>query len=163
MPSRETYHLTWTCYGQWLPGDDRGWVDVGHRTPGAPYEPADPRFRTAAANRMTETACWLADAQRAAAEEAVEEACTFRGWRLLSVNAQPDHVHVVVDAPEVDGKRVRHVLKDRATRALQGTEECRRHWWTEGGKIERVRDDAHLRNVLAYVERQPFPRVRRRM
>jgi hypothetical protein len=23
------YHLTWTTYGTWLPGDSRGWVQSG--------------------------------------------------------------------------------------------------------------------------------------
>jgi hypothetical protein len=64
------YHLTWTCYGQWLHGDARGYVDRLNRAPGAPYPPHDPRRFNAAANRMAETPCLLGDRQRLVAEAA---------------------------------------------------------------------------------------------
>ena len=160
MPCAETYHLTWTCYGQWLHGDAHGSVDREHRTPGTPYAPADGRSCNAEANRMTEPACWLTDRQRVVVESALREACEFRGWRLMAVNAQPDHVHVVVEAPETDGKRVRQVLKDRSARALGGADAGRRHWWTEGGKVDRIRSTTHLRQAVEYVEgKQHFAAV----
>jgi REP element-mobilizing transposase RayT len=118
----------------------------------------------AAAVRMGDSACWLADKQRVAAQAAIAEACSFRGWRLWAVNAQPDHVHVVVDAPGTDGKRVRHVLKDRATRALQESSPGRRHWWTEGGKIDRITSLRYLRAAIIYVnDKQPHGRVGERI
>jgi REP element-mobilizing transposase RayT len=139
MPSAETYHITWTCYGQWLHGDARGYVDSRHRTPGTPYEHNDPHL---------------------AAQAGLAEACAFRGWRLWAVNAQPDHVHVVVEAPGIDGKRVRHVLKDRGTRILQPTEPGRQHWWTEGGKVDRITSEKYLRAAVVYVnEKQPYGRI----
>jgi REP element-mobilizing transposase RayT len=164
VPSAETYHITWTCYGQWLHGDTRGYIDSEHRTPGTPYEHNDPMRFNAAAVRMSDPACWLTDDQRRTTEAAIAEACTFRGWRLWTVNAQPDHVHVVVDAPEIDGKRVRHVLKDRATRALRGTQAAREHWWTEGGKIDRIASLRYLRAAVDYVNyKQPHSQVGKRV
>ena len=162
MPCAETYHLTWTCYGQWLRGDARGYVDRDHHTPGEPYPEGDLRVYNADANRMSEEACWLSDAQRVLAEEAIGEACDFRGWRLWAVNVQPDHAHVVVGTPEVSGVRARQVLKDRSTRALQATDGRRRHWWTEGGKVEVIRSDGQLRVAIEYVnEKQPFAKVKK--
>jgi REP element-mobilizing transposase RayT len=157
-----TYHLTWTCYGQWLRGDVRGYVEDGCNEPGTPYAWGDAQGHNADANRMAETACWLTDAQRRVAEEAIGEACVFRRWSLLAVNVQPDHVHTVLEAPEVDGKRARRILKDRATRALRQVGGSRRRWWTESGKVDAIRSEARLREVVEYVRnRQPFKRVGR--
>ncbi len=36
------YFLTFTCYGTWLHGDDRGSVDDGHNVPGTPVLVPDP-------------------------------------------------------------------------------------------------------------------------
>ena len=154
------YHITWTCYGQWLRGDTRGYVDRHHRTPGAPYRWGHGDFRNADANRMRETACWLDDTHRRAAHAAMGEACAFRDWRHVALNVQPDHVHVVVRAPGHTGKQVMQRLKDRATRCLRGLTPGRHRWWTEGGKVELILDERYLRQAVAYVTgRQPFCRV----
>jgi len=154
------YHITWTCYGQWLHGDRRGFVDRHHHTPGEPYPYDDPHRHNAAANRLVETPCTLTDVQRRVTQDAIGEACTFRQWELSAVNAQPDHVHVVVLAPGHTGKQVRTRLKDRASRALNDTDANRTRWWTEGGKTEPIRDEQRLKQAIRYVnERQPFPRI----
>lgn len=154
------YHLSWTCYGQWLHGDVRGYVDDRHRTPGEPYIYDHPQRRSAAANRMAEPPCWLTHARRGAAEEALREACAFRGWMLHALNVQPDHVHVVITARGLTGKRVMQRLKDRATRRLRETVPERRRWWTEGGKVDLIFNERHLGQVVDYVHsRQPFPRA----
>ena len=153
------YHLTWTCYGQWLPGDERGYVDRENRTPGTPYAPWNPRRLSAAANAMREDACWLNLHQRRLAAEGVREASAGQGWRLLAVNVQPDHVHALVDARDVTGKHAIRVLKAFATRRLRSAFASRRRWWTKGGKVELVRDERHLATVARYVAEQPFEAV----
>src|ERR1700747_2517170 len=59
MPEPLAYFLTWTTYGTWLPGDERGWVQYRHgmRLP-------DPIREREAAARMTEDACRLDHPQR---------------------------------------------------------------------------------------------------
>jgi REP element-mobilizing transposase RayT len=153
------YHLTWTCYGQWLPGDERGYVDRENRTPGTPYAPWNPRRVSAAANAMQEEACWLTLRQRHLAAEGVHQTCAGQGWRLLALNVQPDHVHVLIDARDVTGKHVMRVLKAFATRRLRSEVASRRRWWTKGGKVELVRDKRHLATVARYIAKQPFDAV----
>jgi hypothetical protein len=99
------YHLCWTCYGQWLQGDSRGYVDQKHHTPGEPYPPGNPPLFAASANRMSEPACWLTDPQRLIADAAFREAAAHREWPLHALNVQPDHVHVALEARGVTGKR----------------------------------------------------------
>ncbi|KPJ72779.1 MAG: hypothetical protein AMS14_07135 [Planctomycetes bacterium DG_20] len=109
---------------------------------------------------MAEPPCWLTHARRGAAEEALREACAFRGWMLHALNVQPDHVHVVITARGLTGKRVMQRLKDRATRRLRETVPERRRWWTEGGKVDLIFNERHLGQVVDYVHsRQPFPRA----
>jgi hypothetical protein len=39
------YFITFTCYGTWLHGDERGSVDDEHNTPGTPVLDPDPERR----------------------------------------------------------------------------------------------------------------------
>ncbi len=153
------YHLTWTCYGQWLHGDARGYVDRRHRTPGTPYEHNHPEQYNAAANRMKEGAVWLSDSQRATASRAIREACRHCDWRLVEQNVQPDHVHVLVAAPGVTGKYARKFLKAWATRRLGAQTPGRKHWWTDGGKVEVIQNAIRLQQAVVYVRTQRFQRV----
>jgi REP element-mobilizing transposase RayT len=153
------YHLTWTCYGQWLQGDARGYVDKHNRTPGEEYPAANLQYRTASANRMAEATCWLTDDQRRTATAAIAEASLHRGWRLLRVNVQPDHVHLVLSAPDVMGKRAMKALKSWATMQLNAHFARRQHWWTKGGKVEVINDERYLRQAIDYVGDQPYPEV----
>jgi len=161
MPDPIAYHVSWTCYGQWLHGDVRGFVDRRHHTPGEPYPYNVPQWVADAANRMSETPCWLTEAERRIADHAIREACAFREWCLHALNVQPDHVHAVVGAGACPGADVRTRLKDRATRALKaaGTQ-GRTHWWTDGGKVEVLVDERRLHEAIEYVNhRQPHPKV----
>ena len=153
------YHLIWTCYGQWLHGDSRGYVDQQHRNVGEPYPANDPRRYNAAANRMAEDPVWLADAQRSRATAAIREVCTHRGWRLITVNVQPDHTHVAVTAAGVTGKVAMERIKSWASMQLNRAFARRSRWWTVGGKVELVLSEAQLSEVVAYIENQRFPRV----
>jgi hypothetical protein len=88
------YHITWTTYGTWLPGDNRGWVKWGELG----IKPPEPERERAARERMAESAVPLNDEQRALVEQTVRDHCRIRGWRLNAVHARTNHVHVVVTA-----------------------------------------------------------------
>jgi REP element-mobilizing transposase RayT len=108
---------------------------------------------------MKEGAVWLSTSQRATASRAIREGCQYCGWRLVEQNVQPDHVHVIVEAPSVTGKYARKFLKAWATRRLGAESGGRRRWWTKGGKVEVIRDTIRLQQAAAYVREQPFPQV----
>ena len=54
------YHLIWTTYGTWLPGDARGWIASG--VPGV--QDPDPAREDAAREMMAEPAVRLTAEQR---------------------------------------------------------------------------------------------------
>lgn len=110
---------------------------------------------------MSEPAVWLSDPMRVAVEDALEEACRFRGWECLKQNVQPDHVHIVVRRQDGSGVDTRQKLKARGGKALNDGFGRREHWWTDGGKVEVVEGAEHLHVVLEYMDKQKFLRVKR--
>ena len=162
MPDALAYFLTWTTYGTWLPGDERGWVErgKGFQSPS--------RIRKVEAEAiMTEDACRLDAEQRIIVEDTVKDHCRIRGWELHTVNARSNHVHAVVAANEAP-KIVRNQLKAWCTRNLKenvrnrsrvracgprsnGNAPIRKKWWTEGGSIRLLDDEVSLESAILYV------------
>ena len=66
MPDPLAFFLTWTTYGSWLPGDERGWILKGRgiQTP-------DPVRRNHAESLLTEPPCSLDDEQRGLVEATI--------------------------------------------------------------------------------------------
>ncbi len=130
------YYLTWTTYGTWLPGDERGWV----AKPGE-FRAPDPKREEAARKLMTESALTLDVEQRCIVEDTIADHCRIRGWHLHARNCRTQHVHVVVTAPGVHPKVVMDQFKAWCTRRLKELERSRcphdgvirQSWWTQGG------------------------------
>lgn len=153
------YHITWTTYGTWLPGDARGWVKWGEWG----VQPPDPGREREACQRMVESAVVLTAEQRALVEQTIRDHCRIRGWELHAVNVRTNHVHVVVTADR-DAAEVMNQLKAWCSRKLSDAagltrtvakKAGRRHWFTEGGNKELIDSEAYLANAITYVsERQ---------
>ena len=75
------YFLTWTTYGTWLPGDERGWIRKGKG-----FQLPQLVIQANAGDRMTELACTLDAPQRRIVEETIAEHCEVRQWKLHAVN-----------------------------------------------------------------------------
>jgi hypothetical protein len=152
-PEPVAYFLTWTTYGSWLPGDERGWVEK----PGRFREP-DPSRENLAIHLMTESDCSLIPEQRQVVEETVQAHCEIRHWQLHIVNCRTQHVHAVISA-NVDPDRMLSELKAWCTRKLKEQARSisrdrsseRQNWWTEGGSKRPVFDDNGLESVIIYV------------
>jgi REP element-mobilizing transposase RayT len=153
------YHLTWTTYGTWLPGDARGWVKWGE----GGVKPPDPEREHEARERMVESAVVLSEDQRAIVEQIIRDHCRLRGWLLHAVNARSHHVHVVVTADR-DPNEVMNQLKAWCSRELSNAaglvgrvakKAGQRRWFTEGGDKELFDTEEYLANAITYVlERQ---------
>jgi REP element-mobilizing transposase RayT len=146
------YFLTWTTYGSWLPGDERGWVArPGH------FEPPNFQLEAVARSLLTEEPCKLDVDQRRIVEETITKHCEIRGWHLHVVNCRTNHVHVVVTAP-VNPKIVRDQLKSWCTRKLKKhqmatnpSQSSRENWWTERGSKRWINDEESLAAAILYV------------
>jgi REP element-mobilizing transposase RayT len=156
LPDPLAYFLTWSTYGTWLPGDERGWIEHGHG-----WQFPDPVRKLEAEARMSEEACRLDAEQRRVVERQIAETCTIRNWRLLAVNCRSNHLHLVVAAP-VAPKIIRNQLKAWCTRRLKELEikrqqvvgtssNTRENWWAERGSQRFINDDDSLEAAVLYV------------
>jgi REP element-mobilizing transposase RayT len=150
------YFSTWTTYGTWLPGDDRGWFQRGKG-----WQEPNRKQAFAAALRMREDAIVLDPDQRRLVQKVIADHCAIRGWGLHSVNCRTNHVHVVVTALDRPIEIPREQFKSWCTRRLKEFEQVRRtagkpiivreNWWTERGWDVYIDDEDELTEVDGYV------------
>jgi REP element-mobilizing transposase RayT len=144
------YFLTFTCYGTWLHGDERGSVDKAHNAPGTPVLPSDPQRHAREQDELAEPPYHLDGPRRQVTLQALREIARRKGWTLHAVHVRTNHVHLVVTA---DGppERILNDFKSAASRRLNKAfpaERERTRWtrhgstrylWTEGVVAEKVR------------------------
>jgi REP element-mobilizing transposase RayT len=166
MPEPLAYFLTWSTYGTWLPGDERGWIQHDHG-----WQLPDAVRKLEAEAHMTEDACRLDGEQRDVVERQIAETCNIRGWHLHAVNCRSNHVHIVVTAAPRP-KIVRNQLKAWCTRRLKELEAARRdeqrrvkgsgireNWWAERGSQRFINDSESLEATILFVrDGQDMPR-----
>jgi REP element-mobilizing transposase RayT len=139
--------LTWTAYGTWLPGDERGW----HRKGVADSQAGNPLFVEMAASKLREPPFTLGESHRRLVDATIRRHCEVRGWVLHAVNARSNHVHVVVTAPGYPPERVAEQFKAWCTRRLKEHEPGRQRYWTEGGSCRWIHRQVDLEAAVVYV------------
>jgi REP element-mobilizing transposase RayT len=157
MPAPLAYHITWTAYGTWLPGDPRGSVESG--VPGV--QPPDEGRLLTAQSRLTHPPVTFDEAQRALIEQVIKEHCRIRGWVVHALNARSNHVHVVVTAdrePEEVMNQLKAWCSRRLSHAVGAAASAapkkavrRKKWFTEHGSTKWINDEAYLENAIRYV------------
>jgi REP element-mobilizing transposase RayT len=141
------YFITWTTYGTWLPGDERGWCRKGEA---GIHDPNRFLFEFNRA-RMKEAEFRLSLEQRNIVEQTIRKHCEIRNWTLDAVNARSNHIHLVVTANGYSPEDVRNQLKAWCTRAIKNTALIRQRFWTEGADCEKLYDEAELEAAVIYV------------
>jgi len=147
------YFITWTCYGTWLPGDDRGWTKW-HKGEVLPQ----PLLANWCLEKMTEEPLFLTEGQRMIVNETVALHCQIRGWYLHAVNCRSNHCHAVVTANSHDGEQVRDQLKSWCKRKLKEeqrskgleSKDVREKWWTGNGSARYLFDEESLEAAIRY-------------
>lgn len=139
------FFITWTCYGTWLPGDERGWWRKGE------FHAPNDLFREMAAAEMKETPFVPSRQDRDIVEATIARHCEIRGWTLHTAKARSNHVHVVVTAPGYEPETVRDQLKAWCTRKLKPTNPGRERFWTEGGSRRWINHEDDLEAAIMYV------------
>ena len=164
------WFLTWTTYGTWLPGDERGFVspkfagDTPERRnnePGRPYDEGRRDLRRIAENKLAGDPVRLTRAQAGVVRRQVEETASYRGWQLLAGAIMANHVHLVVGVPgDPDPSALLGDFKSYASRALnlwdRRSVKPKPRWWTEQGSKRRITDWDNLETVLRYVREQAY-------
>jgi REP element-mobilizing transposase RayT len=131
------YFITYTTYGTWLHGDERGSVDDRHNAVDTAWIDPDPDRYSAERAKMTQDAYRLDAARRAIVLDAIVEECRFRGWDLLAAHVRTNHVHMVI-ATDIDPVSVMTKCKAHASRRLNsaGFDGPERNRWTFHGSTK---------------------------
>jgi hypothetical protein len=111
------YFLTFTCYGTWLHGDERGSVDIEHNLLGTPTLARDAERSARERESLNECPYHLDALRREITLRALCEIAHRKRWVLHAVHVRSNHVHIILTAngpPE----RVMNDLKTAASRAL---------------------------------------------
>lgn len=119
------YLITFTCYGTWLHGDERGSVDRKHNEYQAPLLETNTRRKNHETNALKSPPVFLNERMREIVSRTVEEVCVHRRWTLHEQNVRTNHVHVVVSG-EIDPDKIMKDLKAYATRRLAEAGEVRK-------------------------------------
>jgi REP element-mobilizing transposase RayT len=157
-------HITWTCYGTWLPGDDRGYVSntllpkrgylPKQNLPGTPVLANNPYARSRAIAAQKWPTVFLTADQAVVVAESLVAAAGKRGWRIARGAVMANHVHVVVlDCPD-DGEQVRRVLKGNSQAALSEKAGRSLKWWTQGGSDRYKHGQQAIAGAIQYVAEQ---------
>jgi hypothetical protein len=147
--------LTFACYGNRLPGDQRGSVERIRRGRGGAIEPSV-ALAESAEKVMSSTRYTLKQDRASIVLATIQEVSWFRKWGLIAAHVRTTHVHVVVDLPVLPEKALAD-YKAYASRALNGLEGPQRRWARHGSTVRLV-NDAAVRNAVNYVvNRQGAP------
>ena len=161
-------HVTWGCYGFWLPNDPRGsgsrYVanrDLYRFGPATKVETRRSRAGVAhdvEARRRAKTTL-KHEPLRLSGEMAqtVGVAIDGLGLRVYALAVLPDHVHAVLGRTEVRFEQQVRRMKQSATAALRRADLVRadRPVWARRGWFVFLNDDAAVGRAIRYVEANP--------
>jgi REP element-mobilizing transposase RayT len=153
------YFITFSTYGTWLHGDDRGSVDRNNNVAGEVLLPADIKLRHTREALMTEPEYRMEVTERETVLATICQHASFRGWSLLAVHVRTNHVHVVV-VGDAKPERMMTEFKAYASRALNRTKArgARRKHWTRHGSTRWLNTEDSVRRAIEYtVDEQGEP------
>lgn len=148
------YFLTFTTYGTWLHGDERGSVDDRHNLFGLPRAVPDPSRHQRTSHKLKWPPFTLDARSRGIVELTIEQVSMHRKWNLVAANVRTNHVHIVV----VAGHSADRTLADckawctRRLREAGSLDPPERQVWTEGGSTRMVFDAQGLAAVVHYTK-----------
>lgn len=110
--------MTWSCYANWLHGDERGSTDRVHNTFATPLLFVNARREASDRFHSKHRPTTLGPEARAVVDSCIRAHVSIRSWNLHALNVRTNHVHVVVTAP-APPEKVMGEFKARCTRRLR--------------------------------------------
>ncbi len=172
------WFLTNTCYGNWLPGDARGFVGgvwehrpddpiekrrVEHDERDTPYDADIPGLERESRTLMKGPPVVLTADHATALLQQFQETATHRKWELQAVAIMFNHFHIVVGVVgDPDPAKILGDFKSWGTRKLssQFGEPMSKAWWTASGSKRKLDDKRAIAATVHYVLfEQPAPLI----
>ena len=140
------YMLTWTTYGSWLQGEEKGFVKEGLSCG------SDTRLLRANKKRLQNVAMKLDCKQKQIVVDEIFKVAKRLGQRVYSVAVCSNHVHLVVSNVDAQVSDVVRRYKKNATFALKESG-LEGKVWTRGYDKRFCYDEKSLQARIEYVER----------
>lgn len=146
------YLITFTTYGSWLHGEDKGSVDRQHNRIESDFAPGDAKRTAAMKDRMSGATVVLTNAQCGAVHQAIAGVCEYRNWELFAINVRTNHVHAVVSAT-VKPEKIMSDFKAWATRKLRKARlvNAEQKIWSRHGSTRYLWEDRSVEAACKYV------------
>jgi len=140
------YMITWTTYGSWLQGEEKGYVKDGKILRG------NEKLKEANQAAMVREKVKLSKREKGIVEKAILESAKRFGQKILAVSVYSNHVHVVAKYVDVPISAFVGYCKNAARTALNeaGIEG---KIWTHGYDKRFCFDEKHLKAMIEYVKR----------
>jgi REP element-mobilizing transposase RayT len=153
------FFITFTSYGTWLHGNERGSWNRKADALQDWFIPVDPALEEIMRKRMTHPPMTLTGPMRKCVREAIAQHCKFKGWKMHAINVRTNHVHVVVTAPDDTAARVLNAMKARATLMLRQNKlvDADRPIWTERGSKIPLDNEQGFYGAIHYVKHGQGP------
>jgi len=147
------YLLTWTCYGTWLHGNDRGSVDRDHNRVGASYLPLDEKRLEREESRLANQMMVLDDQRRLIVHKTIEAHAALRTWKMHAWNVRTNHVHVVTGPLGVEPGAAVGQFKSWCTRRLReaGLAGEKERLWTRRSSTRYLWQSEDVHRAVLYV------------
>jgi REP element-mobilizing transposase RayT len=126
------YFITFSCYGNWLHGDER--LSVRRGSDGPALCLPNPGLVNFERSEMDQPPYFLDHVRQEIVLRTIQEVAKYRGWVLLAAHVRTNHLHVVIRA-EAPPERVMNDLKSYASRRLNeaAVDTPGRKRWTRHG------------------------------
>jgi REP element-mobilizing transposase RayT len=139
------YMISFTKYGTWLQGDERGYVKD------AIIRPENERLKQANKQSQVQDAVRLSETQQKAVCEAILKEASLHDQRIFALAARPTHVHFVAKYIPVPISRVVAWYKSAARLVLKNSGH-KGKLWTRGYNKKFCFDQATLEQKIKYVQ-----------
>ena len=140
------YMVTWTTYGTWLQGDDRGWVKD------AEVLGANKKLETVSKKKLQNGPVRLKRREKEIVRNCILEQAQRRGENIRAIAVFSNHVHVIVDRCNDEIESVVRKYKAGATAKLHKAGfGCAKKIWTRGFDKRYCCDNKELKTRVKYV------------
>jgi REP element-mobilizing transposase RayT len=141
--------ITFTTYGSWLHGDERG--SIINENGYAKLLQKHAGLQRYHKNNLSYPPVKLNMSQRKIVLDSIMEVCNIRKYTLFAVHIRSNHIHILVDA---DKAEVILDFKRWATRKLRSTGHKLQKVWTEGGSKKYIFKECQVYEKADYIINQ---------
>ena len=139
------YMVTWTTYGSWLQGDERGYVKKGRILQG------NDKLKSANRKRQKFQTVKLNSSQKQIVKKVILAKAKRVNQKILALSVCSNHVHIVAHVSAESIERVVHRYKCSATFALR---KCglQNKVWSKGFDKRFCFTDKEIERKIGYVQ-----------